>query len=212
MAGNKKSTFRKINDWFHLWIGIASGIPVIIISLTGCLLVFEQEIKQNIIYGKWWHITPPAHTAPLPPSEIYTRVKAQVPAYKFHRFWYYGDDAPVKITPSNSDSLIYVHPYTGKVPAEADHEDIFHFIQDGHTELWLGRKAGIQVVRWSTAVFFFLLITGLVLWIPKKWNRKTIKDSFTIMWSAKRKRINYDLHNVLGFYSLLLAVLIAFTG
>lgn len=212
MAGNKKSTFRKINDWFHLWIGIAAGIPVIIISLTGCLLVFEQEIKENIIYGNWWHITPPANTAPLPPSEIYTRVKAQVPAYKFHRFWYYGDNAPVKITPDNSDSLIFVHPYSGKVLAEVDHEDMFDFIQEGHTVLWMPRKVGLQVVRWSTVVFFFLLITGLVLWLPKKWNRKIIKDSFTVMWSAKRKRINYDLHNVLGFYSLLLAVLIAFTG
>lgn len=212
MARNKKGILRRINDWFHLWIGIASGIPVIIISFTGALLVFEQEIKAHIIYGKWWHITPPSNTAPLPPSEIYTRVKAQAPAYQFHRFWYYGDNAPVKITPSNSDSLLFVNPYSGKILAEVDHEDMFHFIQDGHTELWMSRTVGVQVVRWSTAIFFFLLITGLVLWLPKKWNKKTVKDSFTIRWSAKLKRINYDLHNVLGFYSLLLALLITLTG
>lgn len=208
----KKSTFRKINDWFHLWIGIACGIPVIVVSLTGALLVFEQEIRHNILYGSWWHITPPEHTAPLPPSEIYARVKAQVPAYEFHRFWYYGDDAPVKITPNNSDSLIYVHPYSGKVLAEVDHEDMFDFILEGHTVLWMPNKIGIQVVRWSTAVFFFLLVTGFVLWLPKKWNKKTVKDSFTVKMNAKPKRINYDLHNVLGFYSLVFAVLMAFTG
>lgn len=208
----KKSTFRKINDWFHLWIGIACGIPVIIISLTGGLLIFEQEIRQNMMYGAWWHITPPANTTPLPPSEIYTRVKAQVPAYEFHKFWYYGDNAPVKITPDNSDSLIYVHPYSGKVLAEVDHEDIFDFIEEGHTLLWMPRKVGMQVVRWSTAIFFFLLITGFVLWLPKKWNKKTAKDSFTVKLQAKRKRINYDLHNVLGFYSLVFAILMSFTG
>lgn len=209
----KKSLYRRINDWFHLWIGIASGIPVIIISLTGCLLVYEQELTENVLYGAWWHITPPAAEAKvLPPSEIYTRVTAQVPAYKFHRFWYYGDNAPIKISPDNSDSLIYVNPYSGKVLAEVDHENIFDFIQDGHTTLWMGRKVGMQVVAWVTAVFFFLLITGLILWLPKKWNKKTVKDSFTIKVSAKRKRINYDLHNVLGFYSLLVAILVAFTG
>lgn len=208
----KKSTFRKINDWFHLWVGIASGIPIIIISLTGCLLVFEQEIRHHIMFRSWWHITVPEHTAPLPPSEIYTRVKAQLPDYQIHRFWYYGDDAPVKITPDNSDSLIYVHPYTGKVLAEVDHEDIFHFIEEGHIYLWLPEKIGLKIVSWSTAIFFFLLITGFILWLPKKWNKKTVKDSFTVKVSAKRKRINYDLHNVLGFYSLVVALLIAFTG
>jgi uncharacterized iron-regulated membrane protein len=208
----KKSLFRRINDWFHLWVGIASGIPVILISFTGCLLVFEQEIKHNLIYGSWWHITTPADEKPLPPSALYQAVKTQIPLLEFHRFWYYGDKEPVKITPDNSDSLVFVHPYTGRVLAQVDHEDLFAFIQDGHTELWMPRKIGMQVVKWSTAVFFFLLITGLILWIPKKWNKKTIKDSFTIKWDAKRKRINYDLHNVLGFYALLLSIVISFTG
>ena len=32
------------------------------------------------------------------------------------------------------------------------------------------------------------------------------------MWKAHVKRFNYDLHNVLGFYSLLLALVLALTG
>ena len=39
-----------------------------------------------------------------------------------------------------------------------------------------------------------------------------MNSSFKIKWKAKFKRLNYDLHNVLGFYSLLLAFLIALTG
>ncbi|WP_257094754.1 PepSY domain-containing protein [Sphingobacterium sp. E70] len=36
----------KINAWLHLWLGIAAGIPVIILGITGCVLVFEHDIKE----------------------------------------------------------------------------------------------------------------------------------------------------------------------
>ena len=55
-------------------------------------------------------------------------------------------------------------------------------------------------------------ITGLILWYPKKWNKKTFNDSFTVRWKAKFKRLNYDLHNVYGFYSLIIAVVLGVTG
>ena len=36
----------KINAWLHLWLGLAAGIPVVILSITGCVLVFEHDIKE----------------------------------------------------------------------------------------------------------------------------------------------------------------------
>ncbi|NGM63358.1 PepSY domain-containing protein [Sphingobacterium sp. SGG-5] len=206
----KESIIKRINDWFHLWVGIATGIPILLISLTGCLLVFEQEITEWS--RPWWRIENLGAEHLLPPSQIRQRVQHQLPHVEFRKFWYYGDDAPVKITPENSDSLIFVNPYNGQVLAMVDHENLFHFIEEGHVSLWLPHDIGHQVVSWSTVIFTFLLITGLVLWWPKKWNKRHTKQAFAINWKAKWKRINYDLHNVLGFYSLLLALLMAFTG
>lgn len=206
----KKSVIKRINDWFHLWVGIATGIPILLISLTGCLLVFEQEITE---WSRlWWRIENIGAEHLLPPSQIRRQVQQQIPHLEFRKFWYYGDDAPVKITPENSDSLIFVHPYNGQILAMVDHENIFHFIEEGHVSLWLPHEIGHQVVAWSTVVFALLLITGLVLWWPKRWNKKHTKQAFTVKWKARWKRINYDLHNVLGFYALLLALLMALTG
>jgi uncharacterized iron-regulated membrane protein len=71
-------------------------------------------------------------------------------------------------------------------------------------------KIGQQVVGISTLVFVVLMITGIVLWWPK---RKTDrKRSFTIKWSGRWRRVNYDLHNVLGFYVTAIALILAFTG
>jgi uncharacterized iron-regulated membrane protein len=50
------------------------------------------------------------------------------------------------------------------------------------------------------------------MWWPKKWNKKSIDNSFKISWKAKFKRLNYDLHNVLGFYAFIIALIIALTG
>jgi uncharacterized iron-regulated membrane protein len=90
--------------------------------------------------------------------------------------------------------------------------NFFQIVLQLHLNLLLGKKYGHVLVGFSTIFFAVLCLSGIVLWWPKKWKPKTIKNSFSINFKAKSKRLNYDLHNVLGFYSLLLALLFAFTG
>src|SRR5690606_33090151 len=61
----------------------------------------------------------------------------------------------------------------------------------------------------STLIFVVMLISGLVLWWPKK---KKAKQRFTIKWNARWRRKNYDLHNVMGFYVMWIALVLALTG
>ena len=81
-----------------------------------------------------------------------------------------------------------------------------------HMNLLLGKKIGHPLVGYSTVIFIILLITGMVLWWPKKWTKRSAKQSFAFDFKLTWKRINYDLHNVLGFYSLLFALIICITG
>lgn len=201
--------FKKINAWLHLWLGLASGIIVVIVSLTGCILVFEQEIN-NFLYP-YLTVKPEAESKYLPPSQIYNSIAKSLPGKKAESIWYHGLDKSAHVT-INSDSTVYVNPFTGEILAVADHDAFFHFMDEGHRNLWMGRKIGKAVVGWGTFIFFLLLISGLILWYPKKWNKTNINNSFKIKWKAKFKRLNYDLHNVLGFYSMLIAVILACTG
>ncbi len=57
-----------------------------------------------------------------------------------------------------------------------------------------------------------ILISGLILWWPKNFKKIALKQSFKIKWNARFKRLNYDLHNVLGFYAMLITILLALTG
>jgi len=204
-------TFKKINAWFHLWLGLASGIVVLILGLTGCALVFEQELKG--FSSPWLQAdNPKALETALLPSVLYRSVEKALPGMEIESVWYYGKNRTAQFNIHGSDSTVYVNPYTAEVVAIAHSEDLFQFFKDGHYYLWMPEKIGHQVVGWGTFIFFFLLISGLILWWPKKWNKKGKQQAFTIKTTAKFKRVNYDLHNVLGFYSVIVALLLAFTG
>ena len=208
------TTLSKINAWLHLWLGLVSGIIVFIVALTGCILVFEQEFES--LTQPWLHVERPANAPYLTPSVIQNKVAPLFPNKKITGIWYYGHERSAQIS-MNSDSLVYVNPYTAAVVGIVDHDNFFHFVLEGHTELWIESKIGDvaigpTIVGYATLIFFVLLVSGLILWWPKKWNKSNRDKSFKIKWNAKFKRVNYDLHNVLGFYALIVALLITITG
>jgi uncharacterized iron-regulated membrane protein len=68
---------------------------------------------------------------------------------------------------------------------------------------------GKLIVGVSTSVFLFIIMTGLVLWWPK--TKAKLKQHLTFKW-AGWKRINHDLHVVIGFYTAIFLFVFAFTG
>ncbi|WP_373399800.1 PepSY-associated TM helix domain-containing protein [Algoriphagus halophilus] len=83
-------------------------------------------------------------------------------------------------------------------------------VLDGHFYLWLPPEIGQPVVASFTLIFLFMVISGLILWWPKK--RSNLKQSLKIKWSGRWRRKNYDLHQVLGFYVMIFAFVFAVTG
>lgn len=59
-------------------------------------------------------------------------------------------------------------------------------------------------------MFCVLILSGLVLWIPKK--VKDLKQALTVKLNGKFQRINYELHKTMGFYAALLLFFMAVTG
>jgi hypothetical protein len=106
---------------------------------------------------------------------------------------------------------LYIDPYTAEV---LKMDTTIYFFISPHICIpacWQG-KVGGWIVAISTVIFLISSLTGLILWWPNRWNRTTRQASFTIKWKARFKRLNYDLHNVYGFYSLILCVVLSATG
>lgn len=205
-------TARKIIRKAHLLLGLVSGLLVVVISITGCLYSFKEEI-QNLTQS--YRFVEPKQEVFLPPSELASIGKEQLPGKHLHAVQYHGNNQAAEAIFYSSDPsyyyIVYLDPYTGGVLRVKDMDaDFFRIVLMGHFYLWLPPEIGQPLVASATLVFIVMLITGIILWWPK--NKAAIKQRFSIRWNVGWKRKNYDLHNVLGFYSSFIVVVLALTG
>jgi uncharacterized iron-regulated membrane protein len=205
-------TFKQAIGKLHLWLGLGSGLVVFIVSLTGAIFTFQDEIRDAT--QPWRLVAVPAHTAPLPPSRLQAAVAASHPGATSSYTTYNGPNrsTTVYFTDKAGGSYITsVNPYTGQVLHEQNMStDFFLIVQALHMYLLLPPAVGEWIVGVSVAIFLVMLGTGLVLWWPKRKHER--KQRLTIKWGAKWRRLNYDLHQVLGFYIAAGAFIIALTG
>lgn len=203
-------TFKKIVGKIHLWLGLASGLVVFIVALTGCIYCFQEEIQEAV---QEYRFVSPENKFFLRPSELRKKAVATLPGKQLHSLQYGGKERAIVASFYQGGDyyyLVYLNPYTGKVLKVKDMDtDFFRIVLDGHYYLWLPPVIGQPLVAVSTLLFTILLISGIILWWPKKYNRK---QRFKIKWNARWRRKNYDMHTVLGFYSCLFGLLLALTG
>jgi len=203
-------TLKKIILISHLWLGMASGIIIVFLGITGCMLAFETEIETLQTYR---HVSPQEQSF-LPPSVLKETATQLLPGKTLHSVLYGSKkEAAQMIFYSGLDYyyVIFMNPYTGKVlKVKNMDKDFFRIIINGHYYLWLPPNIGQPIVALATFIFLILLITGIVLWWPR--NKAATKQRFTLRWNVRWRRRNYDLHNVLGFYMTWVAIFLALSG
>ncbi|HEY4208899.1 MAG TPA: PepSY-associated TM helix domain-containing protein [Puia sp.] len=222
---NRKKTIKWWIRQLHLWLGLASGIVVLIVSITGCLFVFQKEISEAVWKRKYFV---PGGERTLPLSVLKEKAQAvlgegkpinDITIYRRpDRSWEFmaynlNDTAITYFGAVGYYASVFMDPYTGVVLGMRDYKyDFFSVVKYIHWSLLLNTPYGQPIVGWSTLVFVIGLISGLVLWWPRKWTRALRDRSFKIKWKASFKRVNYDLHNVPGFYTLIPALVLGLTG
>jgi uncharacterized iron-regulated membrane protein len=209
---DKKNTLRYWFGKLHLWLGLTSGLVVFVIAVTGCIYAFQAEIQDMT---QPYRFVEDQQQVLLPPSHLKGVAEKLLPGKHIHAVLYSGRERAAQViffsfNPEYYD-IVYLNPYTAEVLKVKDMEaDFFHIVLDGHFYLWLPAEIGQPVAASFTLVFVVMLITGMILWWPRK--KKDAKQRFTIKWNARWRRKNYDLHNVMGFYVLFIALILALTG
>ncbi|AZA61945.1 PepSY-associated TM helix domain-containing protein [Chryseobacterium indoltheticum] len=225
----KPSIFKKWTGKLHLWFGLSIGLIIFIVSITGTLFVFKDEVenftRKDVIYHNEQNI---AQKQILPIRVLEKAVDAQLKEkYKIHWvnvpidkkmsyqfYWYehnteawnYFDEFPIY-------KVAYVNPYTGKVLRTYDEKNgFFSIVKSIHWSFLLKQDWGKYVVGIPVIIFVIMLISGIILWWPK--NKSARKQRFSFKWKNIKnwKRKNYDLHNILGFYSSIFALIFSITG
>lgn len=200
-----------------------------IVSITGCLYVFKDEIQNSLRSDLIFHQEKGFKTKMiLPLREMELLAQRQAPenyplhwveipmdksrSYKFHYYesnpkgWNYFQELVIYKT-------VYVNPFSGKVLGVEDEKNgFFNIVKYIHWSLLLKSDWGSYVIGIPIIIFVILLITGIILWWPR--NKNARKQRFSFQWKNGKswKRKNYDLHSILGFYASFVALIISITG
>jgi uncharacterized iron-regulated membrane protein len=223
---NNASIFKKVNAFLHLWLGLISGLVVFVVAITGCLFSFQKEISESLHRDQFFVSVPQnakalsitklqsiANHALKGNASFITTFSDPARSWEFmeyqpgnkNAFWFFGT--------IKSYQSAFVNPYTGDVLGVKDYKkDFFVIVKYLHWSLLLNNKYGQPIVGYATLIFVLLMISGLILWWPKNLKKSSLDKSFKIKWKASFKRVNYDLHNVLGFYALFIGIFLGLTG
>ena len=204
---------RKASFQIHLWVGLAIGLYILMLSVTGSALVFRREMDRAARPQG----PPLVADKPILSKEALARsAERAYPGYTVDRV---GD-------PQRRTALVRVvlqrngaeplerdfNGYTGEDlgepwPWQAEalltlaelHDDLL-LLDDRRGRFWNGI---------GSILVTLLCLTGLVLWWRglKVWRR-----GFWFTWRAGWPRFNFDLHSSLGVWFFAILLIWAVTG
>lgn len=207
--------FRKIIFWCHLTAGTVAGLIIFIISITGALLAFQPQILR-FVERDMISIRETGQSR-LSPQELFTKFREQLPKSNATGLMLQWDPKTPVIFTLGREAVVYQNPNTGKISGEGSKEwrTFFREVTDLHR--WLSaenenRNVGRAITGACNAAFLFLAITGIYIWLPKKWIRQCLIPIVFFQKGLKSRARDFNWHNVTGIWCSLLLIFITATG
>ena len=211
---------RKLSKTLHRILSIVVGIFISIICFSGAMLIFENELTewQN---PHLYNVTPLEGGA-RPLTSLLPEILATQPQGAEITY------VDIKDNPSKSYTIdidlgdddsktVFVDQYTGKILGEKPDDIAFFTVMYRlHRFLLQSRPQGDgifwgkRIVGISTIIFVFIIITGIVVWVPRR--GRSWGNRFKISVKHGWHRLWYDLHVAGGIYVALLLLIMALTG
>lgn len=204
MLGHKA---RRLILKIHLYAGLAAAPILACAALSGSLLAFRSDIDRwlNPALYRVAPTGPPLAERELVAIVANERAARGAPAV-IERVEFDGARvAHVFVT--RSGARVFVDPYTGAILGKRDRPTAIESFMDAvlqfHVRLLAG-NVGQRVVDVATLVLVLLIPSGGILW----WSSKRLGIRPGATW----RQINWDLHNVAGFYAGGVLLALALTG
>jgi uncharacterized iron-regulated membrane protein len=207
-------TFRSVIFWMHLIAGVAAGIVVLIMSITGVALTYEKQMLEWADRGAWTAPSP-ADARHLPPETLLAKVaEARPGAAPTGVTLRANPAAPATITFEGNRSLL-VDPYTATIIGEPPPglRNFFRTMTTWHRYIALegaSRATGKAITGAANLAFLFIVLSGIYLWLPRLWTWIQFKNVLWFRRGLPGKARDFNWHNVIGFWSAVpLAVVVA---
>ena len=210
--------FRKIVFWSHLTVGVSLGVLIILLSITGAMLAFDNQFREHA-YKNEYSVIPQANQLSL--NTIYNLPDISLDNRKPKSIIIYPDQEDALRFAFGHGSFLFVDPYTGEVMGNHRIKTVNFmnsiFLLHGSLVPFFSmetRNDGQNLTGITNLSALFLLISGMYLWIPKIFKWKFIKRNILFNKSALKesKKRDYNWHLVLGFWSSIPLLVIVVTA
>lgn len=212
-GGRVRRRFRPVLFWLHLALGSALGLVILTQAVTGIAIAYRRQVVDALI-TRQVAAGPPA-AARLPLDTLVARAAATGSGRRPGAVTVRHDPrAPVAVR-FGRERTVYVDPYTGRVlPGTPRLEAFFTYMEGVHR--WLafagGRSAlGSAITGASALAFLALLLSGLYLWMPARWTRRSVRAVAVVHRGARGRARDWNWHHVAGLWAspVLLVMIVA---
>lgn len=206
--------FRKALFWSHLAAGAIVALFVAFMALTGSIIAFEPQIlrfsEQAALDG-----ATTARRDCVSPGQAIAAAQQQFsrPIDSFElRF-----GASALRAGFGKDETYLVEACSGRVldgsasplrPALVLVRNLHESASVDHT------RGGVmyEMKNAANVAFVFLIVSGIALWIPRKWRVQNLRAIATVRLALRGRALEWNLHNAFGFWFAVPLLAITVTG
>jgi uncharacterized iron-regulated membrane protein len=194
----------------HLWSGIALGLYIFMISVTGSVLVYRNELYRATTREP---ILSKGSGPRLTDDQLAEAAGRLYPGYrvvKISRALNLDEAVDVGLRRGRESKTRAFDPRSGMDLGDAVPTGywLVSELLDLHDNLLAGR-AGREVNGVGAIALLAVAVTGLVIWWP---GIRTWRRSLTLPRGLGWKRWNWHLHSMIGFWTLGITLVLGFSG
>lgn len=193
---------------FHKWSGLITGLFILLLTLTGSILVFHEEL-ESLTYTNEWTVQ---NKQAVNIDKALITVFQKFPDWDIRLQRFSSDPAHsliFQLRQPNARLIVFVHPSQGQILKIVDQKDsVVFWILKLHYSLHAG-IIGECIVFLIGLLFILSLITGLIVY------RKALVRTFTFktkFLNKSRRSLASSLHRYIGVWALIFNLLMAITG
>lgn len=204
----QRTLLRRALFQVHLWVGIAAGLYLLLMSVTGVALLFRIDMQRALDPALF-----PARTdaALVAPGVVLQNLERAYPTWRIA-----GVAAPTDRRPSylayvvdgNDFLSVLLDPGDGHVLGTLPERSFIHTLQRLHFDL-LGGATGRRINGIGALLLLVLALSGPVIW----WRgRERWRRGLAVRLAAPAAAASHDLHSAAGFWAWPLLAMWAVTG
>ncbi|MGB3431178.1 PepSY-associated TM helix domain-containing protein [Achromobacter sp.] len=192
----------------HRWVALGLGGILILSGLTGAFLVAARPLDR-LLHPEFFQVGSASAGQPASFDSLRRNLAAEFgpqASYTFRPPREPGETMQVRVrAPDAWDGTVYLDPASGREQGRrGENEGIVALVYKLHSALML-EQTGKAVLAWTALAYLVLMVSGLVVWWPRKW-----PPSLRMAFNKGALRALFDLHRNGGaILALALAVCMA---